>query len=103
MSYITARHPLLQLMAEGAHWRGRDDYPAWPEVAGEHELWLEFLDGRGQLPSYLPRLRGPVGQRDDALAEIAVGYFLEMRAGLPIIEWAPIGTNGTDGSHSLCH
>lgn len=97
VSYMTARHPLLRLMAEGAHWRGRDEYPTLPGVADEHERWLEFLDGHGQLPCYLPRLRGPIERRDDTLAEIAVGYFLERWGGLPIIEWAPVLANGKRG------
>src|SRR5207249_3564008 len=37
--------------------------------------------------------------RDDALAEIAVGYFLERHAGLPIVGWEPPGANGKTGEY----
>ncbi len=77
MTIIPAHHPLLARVRQGARWVGQDAYPAWPIVADEHERWLEFINGKGELRRFLPRLRDRAAQRDDALAEIAVGYFLE--------------------------
>src|SRR5207244_13539958 len=91
--------PFCAHRGRAAPWVGQDDYPSWIEVADEHERWLQFVDGKGDLARFLPRLRYRAGQRDDALAEIAVGYFLERHAGLPIVGWEPPGANGNTGEY----
>ncbi len=93
------RHPVLHRLSQGAQWIGQDDYPAWPEWADEHERWLQFIDGKGQMGRYLSRLRGPKEQRDETLSEIGPAYFLERRCGLPIIQWEPVGVGGRKGEY----
>jgi len=95
VTIIPARHPLLHNMRQGARWANQDDYPACPEVANEHERWLEFINGKGQLGRFLPRLRNRAAQRDETLAEIGVAYFLERHSGLSIAQWEPAGGRGT--------
>ena len=87
----SVRHPLLHLMRQGARWVGQDGYPAFEHITDEHERWLEYVDAKAQLGRFLPRLRDRARQRDEALAEIAVAYFLERHASLPIVEWEPHG------------
>lgn len=94
MTINPARHPLLWHMRQGARWVGQDDYPA-PLIADEHERWLEFINGRGQLERFHPRFRDRAVQRDETLVEIGVAYFLERHAGLPIAQWEPQGRQGT--------
>ena len=94
---IPEQHPLLHRMQLGARWLGKDDYPASPTVADEHERWLGFVSENGQLDRFLPRLRDRPGQRDDALAEIKAAYFLSEHCALPICEWEPPGANGSVG------
>jgi hypothetical protein len=99
VSIVQSRHPLLHQVREGARWVGQDAYPAWPVVADEHERWLEFVDAKRELPRFMPRLRDRAGQRDDALAEISVGYFLERHCGLSIVGWEPPAANGKTGEY----
>ena len=95
MTISPAYHPLLHHMRQGARWIGQDAYPAWGHIADEHETWLEFINGKGQLGRFIPRLRDRAAQRDETLAEIGVAYFLERHSGLPIAQWEPQGTRGT--------
>ncbi len=67
------------------------------EWADEIERWLEFVHHAGVLPRFLPVLRGPRTKCESALAEIAVGYFIEKQCGISIAEWEPVGTNGKRG------
>lgn len=99
MNLVPARHPLLHHARQGARWVSQTDYPASPEIADEHERWLRFVDGKGELARFLSRLRDRAGQRDDTLAGIAVGYLLERHARLPVVEWEPGGANGKTGEY----
>lgn len=96
---VPALHPLLNRVQQGARWVGQDEYPAWPDVAAEHERWLEFVSTKGELGRFLPRLRDRAAQRDDTLAEIGAGFFLEKQGGLPIVGWEPAGANGKTGEY----
>jgi hypothetical protein len=42
-------------------------------------------------------LRGPRQRRDEAFAELAVGYFLVKVCGMPFVEWEPLGAEGKRG------
>src|SRR5262249_3791755 len=64
---------------------------------GGGEAWRRFVKEAGAREHYLPRLRGPKEKRDEALAEIAVAYFLVARCGLTIFEWEPPGAGGKLG------
>jgi hypothetical protein len=94
-----SRHPLLHLVWQGARWAGQDAYPTSPKAADEHERWLEFIDQKGEIGRFLPRLRDCAAKRDETLAEIAVGYFLDPYCGLPIAAWEPPGANGKKGEY----
>jgi hypothetical protein len=59
-----------------------DLYPAWQSYADECERLLAFLREHGELDRFWPRLCSRKQQRDEALNEIRVAYFLEV-AGYP--------------------
>src|SRR3989442_10374507 len=92
-----ARHPLLHRIAQGADWTLEDEFPSCREWADEHELWLRFVDGKGELNRFCPRLKKSAFQRDRTLSEIGIAYFLETHCSLPIIEWEPEGEAGRKG------
>ena len=41
------RHPLLHEVAQGAQWRGADEFPSCVTWADEHEAWLRFAKETG--------------------------------------------------------
>lgn len=98
-----ARHPLLHRISKEAEWVTEDQFPSQPEWADEHEVWLQFVDGKGELSRFLPRLKKSVYQRDRALAEIGIGHFLEVKCFLPILEWEPNGNAGKKGEFLVGH
>ena len=93
------RHPILHLIAQGAEWRTEDAFPAFPRWADEHERWLEFVDAKGELARFLPRLKKSAYQRDRTLSEIGSAYYLEKKRSLPIIGWEPTGNGGKKGEY----
>lgn len=92
-----SRHPLLYGISQVADWISEDEFPAAPEWADVHEEWLQFVDSKGQTARFASRLTKSAYQRDRTFAEIAVGYFLETKCSLPIIEWEPHGEAQTRG------
>lgn len=92
-----SRHPLLYGISQEADWISEDEFPAAPEWADVHEAWLRFIDSKGQTTRFVSRLTKSAYQRDRTFAEIAVGYFLETKCSLPIIEWEPHGEARTRG------
>ena len=100
MNYIdSTRHPLLHRLSQGAEWTAEDAFPAWPEWADVHEEWLRFVNDKGESDRFLPRLKKSAYQRDRTLSEIGVGYFLEVKCSLPIVEWEPPGDGGKKGEY----
>jgi hypothetical protein len=95
------RHPLLYGLASRAKWTQEDEFPAASEWADEHETWLSFVDSKGELARFIPRLISNAYLRDRALSEIGSAYFLETRCGLPILDWEPEGENGTRGEYMV--
>lgn len=91
------KHPLLSEVAAEAAWGGQDQFPAHPEWADEFEKHLEWLKKNGQLESYKPRLRGPKETRDETFAEVSGGYFLQVKCGLAVVDWQPLGASGKRG------
>jgi hypothetical protein len=88
---------LLYKISQGAEWISEDEFPAAPEWADVHEEWLRFVDSKGQMARFASRLTKSAYQRDRTVSEIAIGYFLETRCSLPIIEWEPHGEARTRG------
>ena len=78
--------PLTRALKSEAKWT--DSYPAWPSYADECEQLLRFLDEKGQLNRFLPRLRSKKQQRDEALNEIRIAYFFTAN-GFPVVRWEP--------------
>ena len=76
--------PLTARLVHQARWG--DLYPAWQFYADECERLLAFLRAHGELDRFWPRLCSREHQRDEALNEIRVAYFLES-AGFPIVSW----------------
>ena len=80
--------------------RWTDDYPAYPEHAKELDVLLMFADDQGCLPSFVPRLESKRTQRDEALEELRVAYWLH-HSGFPIVHWEPPGFNGKVGEYLI--
>ncbi len=96
-----ARHPLLDAIAQGAKWVGKDDYPAFTEWADEHEKWLEFAKATGGWDHLLPRLRSLKTERDEAMAEIGAAYFCGEICGYKLLGWEPPGVGNAKGEFLL--
>ena len=96
-----SHHPLLYGISQQADWVSEDEFPAATEWADVHEEWLWFVESKGQTPRFASRLTRSAYQRDRTFAEIAVGYFLETKCSLPIIEWEPHGEARTKGEFRL--
>jgi hypothetical protein len=93
------RHPLLHSIAQGAEWTKEDEFPAAPEWADEHERWLAFVEAKGELARFIPRLKKNAYQRDRTFSEIGIAYYLEEQRSLPIIEWEPTGNGVKTGEY----
>jgi hypothetical protein len=78
--------------------RWSDKYPAWPAYAAELDALLTFCDQEGRLSQYVPRLESKSAQRDEALEELRVAYWLHHN-GFLIIQWEPPGLNGKVGEY----
>jgi hypothetical protein len=79
--------PLTTLLKSEASWR--DEFPAWQVYADECETLLAFVKERDALSIFWPRLRAKQQQRDEALNEIRVAYFLHL-LGYPVVDWEPV-------------
>src|SRR2546428_5364320 len=89
--------PLAAALRDEAEWLSHDHlYPAWQVYADEIERILQFADIQGQIGRYWPRLIARVPQRDSALDELRVAYFLDS-CGLRIAEWEPPGMDQKKG------
>ncbi len=80
--------------------RWKDEYPAWPEYAKELDALLAFADERGRVAHFKPRLESKKAQRDEALDELRVAYWLNHK-GFPISQWEPPGLNGKIGEYLI--
>ena len=78
--------------------RWTDAYPATPEWAKELDVLLRFADAHGRLPNFVPRLEQRNHNRDEALNELRVAYWLDQN-GFPILQWEPPGLNGMVGEY----
>jgi hypothetical protein len=81
--------PLTARLKGKASWKDHypeDDYPAWQDFADECESLLGFLQNHGALDRFWPRLCSKPQQRDEAINEIRVAYYLDS-VGYPVIDW----------------
>lgn len=90
--------PIASRLLSGRRWT--DKYPAWPIFVDELERLLAFADAQGRLRDFAARLDGRNGERDDALAEMRVAYFLA-RSGFPIVAWEPPGLGTMKGEYTV--
>jgi hypothetical protein len=88
---------LLQQIRNGSRWEGKDDFPSCKEWEEEVKKWLVFINDEGVFNGYLSRLRDNASQRDSAISEIAIAYFMSRKKGLQIVEWFPKGSNKKRG------
>jgi hypothetical protein len=78
----------------------RDSYPAWQEYADECERLLSSLPDE-QLKKFWPRLKAKRQQRDEALNEIRIAWFLES-IGYRILDWnEPVDALGYATEYSI--
>lgn len=68
-------------------WRGADEFPSSDEWKREIDKWLQYIQRKGQLARYRPRLNDSKTRRDEALAEISSAYFLEEKLGHKVLRW----------------
>lgn len=68
----------------------------------EHELWLEFLENRGQLERYSRRIsKSNWAKAAEAFDEVKAAYFLDNLCGCAVSDWEPPGRGGTTGDFVL--
>lgn len=102
MVIIEGKYNLLHKILTMAKWRGKDEFPSDDIWACEAEKWLNFIDLKGQLTRFMPRLtKQDTKKRDEAFAEISSAYFLEKICEVPVIEWEPIGLKNSRGDFML--
>src|SRR3990172_7277016 len=77
-------------------WQGQDDFPSSDTEKNEVNKWLEFIQTKGQLKRYLPRINDKKTLRNEALAEIGSAYYLESKLKYPIAGWEKKTTGGKD-------
>lgn len=77
-------------------WHGKDEFPSCAEWKNEVNMWLLFVQDRGQLERYAPRLNDSKTRRDEALAEIVSAYVAEVQLGYPVIAWERETIGGRD-------
>ena len=92
--------PLSSSVADGASWLGTDEYPPSQSWADELERVLAFAKSRGGFKRCFGDLRGSASQRDSALAELRVAFFLD-RNGFRLTEWKPRGADQKEGEYCI--
>jgi len=80
--------------------RWTDAYPAWEPYAQEFDALLEYADTEGGLRHLVPRLESKNAQRNEALEELRVAYWLH-NWGFPIVQWEPPGLGGKVGEYLI--
>ncbi|HKC00360.1 MAG TPA: hypothetical protein VKD23_16370 [Terriglobales bacterium] len=80
--------------------RWTDAYPAWESFAQELDALLEYADAEGGLHHLAPRLESKNAQRDEALEELRVAYWLHNWR-FPVVRWEPRGLGGKVGEYLI--
>lgn len=92
--------PLTSKIRNGARWATQDQFPSDQIWADDVERVLRFAKAQGQFDHYFNKLRGNARQRDSALDELRVAYFLS-RKGFTVVEWESIGANNREGEFTI--
>src|SRR5260221_7465879 len=87
---------LTSTVLDRAKWAGRDAWPSSPCFADEAERLFSFAHSRGVFELYLSELCSKIPQRDSALEELRVAFFLD-RNSFRIVEGRPMGEAGRMG------
>lgn len=87
--------PLTQRVFKRNKWG--DGYPSYQALADELEKALAFINAEKQFTRFLPRLRQPANQRDEALSEVFVAYYLISYKEFRIVSWEPQGAPSKKG------
>lgn len=88
--------PLTMTVLNRARWKEQDHYPAYQTFADECEILLEFIQAHGQFDRYFGDLTASGRQRNAALSELRVAYYLS-RNGFEIVRWKPVGLAPKEG------
>ena len=88
--------PLTSTVIDRARWAGEDEFPSSQLWADEIEKVLNFAEVQGQFDRYLSDLTTSTSQRDSAIAELRVAFFLH-RNQFDIVRWKPIGLHLKEG------
>src|SRR2546426_4035945 len=82
--------PLTSRLRDQARWVGQDQFPSSQLWADELEKVLSFSAAQGVFDRYSGDLTASRNQRDSALAELRVAFYLD-RNQFRIVEWKPVG------------
>jgi hypothetical protein len=82
--------PVARRLVSPARWT--DAYPSCETFSKELDALLLFAEEQGCLQQFVPKLESRDGQRDDALSELRVAYWLHHND-FPIVKWEPSGLN----------
>ena len=88
-------------LINSAKWNGQDEYPSFQGFADELEALLRFARDQNVLARYLPKLKAGLRQRDAALDELRVAYYL-VQCGFHIAAWEPVGAGTKEGEYLVC-
>jgi len=89
---------ILDDILKNAKWKGQDAFPSNELLENECEKWLVYLNNKGWLSEYMPRLiKMDTKKRDEVLSEISSAYFLEEICGIPVKEVEQEGINNKRG------
>jgi hypothetical protein len=80
--------PLTMSILDGSAWEGHDSFPSDQAYADETERVLAYATAQGVFEEYRSRLRARCRERNAALNELRIAYFLTLH-------WFPCRRMGT--------
>src|SRR5215471_12914593 len=87
---------LFDSIFDNVKWQGKDVFPSCDKWKREINNWLAFIQRKGELQRYQPRLLSKAPLRDEAFAEIFSAYLLESRLHYSIMDWERKTVGGKD-------
>lgn len=91
---------LTSTIRDGSEWTDEDEFPSYQFYADEAERVLSFAAASGVFERYLPKLRKNARQRDAALSELRVAFFLS-RNEFVVEEWETVGASNREGEFTI--